>query len=134
MKNYWNRWKICTRDVIESSRKIYLSFGFPNFQELSSVIEFLNSKFEISKLSCPTLESANNNRLFYLYGSTLGIGLRELRTRYSRRKYEKTTVVERGEAVLQDVGGVPRRSPPSVFSVIFFVILRVESDSDSDYY
>lgn len=29
--------------------------------------------------------------------------------------------------MLQDVGGVPRRSPPSVFSVILFVILRVES-------
>lgn len=52
----------------ESSRKISLSTsGFPNFHlsfQRSSVIEFLNLKLQISKLSCPTLESANNNLLF----------------------------------------------------------------------
>lgn len=48
-------------------REKFLFSGFSNFHlsfQRSSVIEFLNLKLQISKLSCPTLESANNNLLF----------------------------------------------------------------------
>lgn len=53
--------------IIEKNFFVHLISGFPNFHlsfQRSSVIEFLNLKLQISKLSCPTLESANNNLLF----------------------------------------------------------------------